>query len=168
MIHAKRGERWLGLSEAADLIGVKPSSLRVMRSKGQFIAPAGDLGPKAPAWRESDLIAYAKSRGRNSSFKSEPVAEPAVPAETPVDNSPTPTPVDNSDKPEAEGAQLPPAPAGAEANAVMVASLLDNLERLSGPLRREVFALRGVDPSTVKTEHLEALAHKVGVALGQS
>ena len=165
MIHAKRGERWLGLSEAADLIGVKPSSLRVMRSKGQFIAPAGDLGPKAPAWRESDLIAYAKSRGRNSSFKSEPVAEA-------VDNSPTPTPaevpVDNSDKPEAEGAEVPPAPAGAEASIAMVASLLDNLERLSGPLRREVFALRGVDPSTVKTEHLEALAHKVGVALDQS
>lgn len=66
MIELPNGDALLGLTEVAEHLGIKPTSLRSMRSSGSFIDPAGTLGTNAPGWFRSAVDDYAAARGRGS------------------------------------------------------------------------------------------------------
>lgn len=74
MIPLPDGDAFLSLAETAELIGVKPASLRTMRSRGDFLDPDGDLGRSSPAWLRSRVL-----ESRSDSVESSPSVE-SVPA----------------------------------------------------------------------------------------
>ena len=148
----------LSLSESAEVLGVKPASLRVMRSRGEFIDEVGRLG-REPAFRRSEV--EAERDRRQSRTRREPEAKlSTAPAEAKLSTAPAEADVIDLTEADAE-------PDGA-ASETSEAGILAELERLfpplTGALRREVYAVvkSGDQPDA---ETLSALLRRVKGAL---
>ncbi len=58
---APKAERYLRLPEVESLIGLKKSSIHAGRKEGTFPKPVR-IGPRAVAWRESDIAKWQAER----------------------------------------------------------------------------------------------------------
>ncbi len=111
MIHLPDGTKLLSLAECAEHLGIKATSLRVMRSRGDFIDPVGFLGSNVPAFSLADVDGYAAARGRKAPrpTKDSP-RRPDVPdapvgpglelADAAPESAPPPTPAESEPAPQ--------------------------------------------------------------------